>query len=84
MQTKTISTPMGEIKGLEFEDRYEFRGIKYAAAGRWQYPTAIESWEGVFDATAYGPCCPQERGFTDDKETSPFFYKEFRGAKFYL
>lgn len=78
MQTRIIKTSMGEIKGLEAEDYLEFRGIKYASAGRWQYPSVIESWDGVFDATEYGPCCPQERAFDNDAERNPFFWKEFR------
>ena len=78
METKIIKTSMGDIRCREYENRLEYRGIRYANAGRWQYPQAIEQWDGVLDATEYGPCCPQERGFTDDAETSPFFYKEFR------
>ena len=78
METKVVKTSMGDIRCREYEDRLEFRGIKYATAGRWQYPKVIEKWNGVLDATEYGPCCPQERGFTVDAETAPFFYKEFR------
>ena len=78
METKVVKTSMGDIRCREYENRLEFRGIKYATAGRWQYPKVIEKWDGVLDATEYGPCCPQERAFTVDAETAPFFYKEFR------
>ena len=78
METKILNTTMGDIKCREYEDRIEIRGLKYATAKRWEYPTPINSWEGVFDATEYGACSPQERAFTNDEETAPFFYKEFR------
>lgn len=81
MDTKVIKTSMGEIKGIENEDYLEFRGIKYANAGRWQYPEVIEKWDGVLDATKYGDCCPQERAFEDDAEKNPFFWKEFRAKQ---
>ena len=31
-------TPCGSIKGLETERCLEFRGIRYARAGRYEYP----------------------------------------------
>lgn len=78
MDTKILKTSMGEIKCREYEDYIDIRGLRYATAKRWEYPTPVNSWEGVFDATEYGACCPQERAFTNDAETAPFFYKEFR------
>lgn len=50
-----------------------FGGIPYAAAPianlRWAAPTVPDSWEGVRDASDYGPSCPQlvvgEGGFRD-------------------
>ena len=70
---KIINTSMGEIKGLEFDDYLEFRGIRYANAKRWEYPEPVDSWEGTYDATKYGACCPQERAYTVDAESSPSF-----------
>ena len=78
MDNKILNTSMGEIKGLEFDDYLEFRGIRYANAARWEYPEPVDSWEGVYDATKYGACCFQERAYTVDAETNPFYWKEFR------
>jgi len=53
-----------------------FRGIPYAAPPvgelRWQAPRPAAPWEGVRDATAFGPACVQGRVFGDIsfKETS--------------
>ena len=78
MDTKIINTSMGEIKGREYEDRLEFRGIKFANAKRWEYPEPVDKWEGTYDATEYGACCFQERAYTVDAETNPWYAKEFR------
>ena len=56
----------------------EFRGIKYADAGRWEYPVVTDGWDGVYDATAFGDCCYQHRGFEDDAKVNPFYHREFR------
>ena len=80
---KTIKTALGEITGLEFENHLEFRGIKYAEAERWEYPTIIEKWDEPLDATSFGACSFQRRGFEDDAVCNPFYHREFRlGQKF--
>ncbi|MGN0528121.1 MAG: carboxylesterase family protein [Eubacterium sp.] len=76
-------TPCGVIKGLEGEKCLEFRGIRYARAQRYEYPTEEKSWEGVYDATQYKACCYQHRAFEEDAKVNPFYHKEFRkGLKF--
>lgn len=56
-----------------------FLGIRYAKAARWQYPAMVESWDGVYDATHYGPCCIQERTYRPEETSNrPFYYNEFR------
>ena len=49
----TKSTPCGEIKGLNGEKCYEFRGVRYARAERYEMPVEQEKWDGVYDATEY-------------------------------
>ncbi len=76
-------TLCGKIQGIEKDGYTEFRSIKYATANRWEYPTQITSWDGVYDATSYGACCFQRRAFEDDAKCNAFYHKEFRkGLKF--
>ena len=72
-----IKTDAFTITGLDFEDHLEFRGIKYASAGRWEYPKILEL-EGNIDATVFGACSFQRRAFEEDSVCNPFFHKEFR------
>ncbi|CAH0564912.1 unnamed protein product [Brassicogethes aeneus] len=64
-----ITTPMGKIEGsIPFQTRlgrdiFSFRGIRYAKAPiddlRFQPPVAVQKYEGIYNATADGPTCPQ-------------------------
>lgn len=73
-----INTVCGKIKGLSFDFHNEFRGIRYATADRWKYPKQVTSWQGVYDATEFGACSFQRRGFEEDAVCNPFYHKEFR------
>lgn len=72
------STDCGAIRGLEFEDWLEFRGIRYATAERFRNPQPVGPWEGVYNATEFGDCAYQHRAFDDDAVVNPFYHKEFR------
>ena len=65
----TIMTKCGEIRGTtcQWEGVTAYKGIRYATAGRWEYPKAVTSWEGVYDASTYGNCCYQPRSFYDEE-----------------
>lgn len=78
MKTVKTKTKCGEIKGISFDEHLEFRGIRYANAKRWEYPTQVEAWDGVYDATQFGACSPQHRAFEDDAVVNAFYHKEFR------
>ena len=78
MENIILTTPCGQIKGLDFEEHIEFRGVKYAESKRWEYAVPIHSWEGVYDATEYGPNAYQRRSFEDDAVCGAFYHKEFR------
>lgn len=78
MNNIEIKTSCGNIKGIDNNDYVEFRGIKYANADRWEYPTQITSWDGTYDATEFGECSYQRRGFEDDATCNAFYHKEFR------
>ena len=43
-----IKTPCGEVQGVLAEEGIvAYKGIRYATAGRFEYPTEVTSWEGV-------------------------------------
>lgn len=78
MKNVKRKTKLGEIIGLDMETYDEFRGIRYATAGRWEYPEICGAWGDTLDATQYGACCYQRRAFEDDAECNPFYHREFR------
>ena len=80
-----LKTACGAVRGNEREDCLEFLGVPYAKAERFAYAKSVEHWDGELDATAFGPACPQNRGWHEHMEDPTFrFYKrEFReGSRF--
>ena len=80
MEFMTKTTALGAIKGIEHEKSVEFRGVRYARAGRFERPVEEGAWEGTYDATQFGACCYQHRAFEDDAVVNPFYHKEFRAG----
>ena len=84
---KIITTACGDIKGTASPEEgiIDFKGIRYATAGRWEYPTAVKGWQGVYDATSYGSCSYQPRAFYNEEENPGkiFYYNEFRKGEAY-
>ena len=82
-----IKTPCGDIRGVpgKAEGVVAYKGIRYATAGRFEYPVEITSWEGVYDATSYGACAYQPRAFYNEEEMPKkiFYYNEFRKGEHY-
>ena len=82
-----VSTPCGQVQGCpgRIPGTAAFKGIRYATAGRWEYPKQVTGWEGVYDATAYGHCAYQARAFYNEAEDpkKAFFYNEFRKGETY-
>ena len=83
----TVNTPCGVLRGCRgrVPGTVAYKGIRYATAGRWEYPKQIRAWEGVYDATSYGNCSYQPRAFCSE-ENNPkkyFYYNEFRKGNIY-
>lgn len=59
-----VQIASGTVRGVVGADHRLFAGIPYAAppvgALRWQPPQPAPTWEGVRDATAFGPRCLQD------------------------
>lgn len=58
-----VGVAQGELQGVSEGDIDVFRGIQYAAPPigdlRWAPPAAPAAWDGVRDASAFGPSCIQ-------------------------
>ena len=82
-----INTPCGQIKGCNGRapGTIAYKGIRYATAGRWEYPKQVTSWDGIYDATHYGNCCYQPRAFYNEEDNPKkyFYYNEFRKGETY-
>ena len=82
-----ILTPCGPLRGTKgrLPGTVAYKGIRYATAGRWEYPTEVTGWEGTYDATEYGACSYQPRAFYDEAQMpeKAFYYNEFRKGESY-
>ncbi len=82
-----IKIPCGEILGCECQwpGVTAYKGIRYATAGRFEYPVEVTNWEGVYDASEYGHCSFQPRAFYDEETVleKVFYYYEFRKGAAY-
>ncbi|MGW5269469.1 carboxylesterase/lipase family protein [Rhodococcus sp. NPDC003994] len=63
MDTTTIDTPQGQVRGRTENGVTAFLGVPYAAApfgpNRFRAPTAPPSWDGVRDALDHGATVPK-------------------------
>ena len=82
-----ISTPCGTLRGVPGKNpgTSAYKGIRYATAGRWEYPAQITFWEGEYDASQYGHCSYQPRAFynEENRPEKAFYYNEFRKGERY-
>ena len=82
-----INTPCGPVQGSagRVTGVAAYKGIRYAVAGRWEYPKPVTGWEGIYDATAYGHCSYQPRAFYNEADVpeKAFYYNEFRKGERY-
>lgn len=79
MDKMIYDTPCGKIVGTVQDGVAAFKGIRYASAGRWEYPEVIRHWEGTYDAQSFGDACIQDRTYRPEQNSGrPFYYNEFR------
>ena len=53
---RIVTTPCGKLRGTKTRvpDVIAYKGIRYATAGRFEYPREVTSWDGVYDAAEDG------------------------------
>jgi len=60
-----VAAPAGEVRGEAADGIRAFKGIPYAAppvgAARWTPPRPAPEWQGVRDASEFGPACMQPK-----------------------
>lgn len=78
LNTITLDTLCGTIKGIQMPGYQLFKGIRYATANRWERAQIVTQWEGEYDATEFGAWALQYKGFynTVDSRTTQFYYDE--------
>ena len=79
MNMVTLKTAIGTFLGNEDNNTYEFLGIPFARAKRFEYSKLIENYD-VFEATKMGNSCPQYRQLYPNLQSPErlFYYREFR------
>ena len=84
---RLIKTPCGTVRGAVSAkgDCVVFKGIRYAEAERFCYPTEVTHWDGVYEADRFGNCSYQPRAFYDESKVpeKAFYYHEFREGESY-
>lgn len=78
INTVTLDTLCGSLKGVQLPGYQLFKGIRYATANRWEHAQIITQWEGEYDATEFGPRALQFKGFynIEDSPINQFYYDE--------
>lgn len=78
--TVELQSALGMLRGLDNGRCLELRGVPYARAKRFAYARPVEGWEGLLEATRFGPGCPQNRAVHQHLEhpTRRFYYREYR------
>lgn len=70
-----VKTVKGRIRGVQDQDIVYFKGIRYGrVTERFKPASPAPSWEGLYDATEYGPSavqppCPEQMTFEQARET---------------
>ena len=53
-----VQTASGKLLGCVIDSIYTFRGVEYAAAGRYQLPRRLQPWSGIRESVVFGDTCP--------------------------
>ena len=71
MKKTSRDIPCGKIVGEEYDGINRFLGIRYANAKRFELPEEVKSWDGIYEALAYGPAPIQESTYHPEDPQDP-------------
>lgn len=79
MENILVNTPCGVVEGASDGRVRRFLGIRYATAGRWEYPVEVTHWDGVYQAHDFGAAPIQQRSYIDAEshQKKRHFHREF-------
>ncbi|MGI6316813.1 MAG: carboxylesterase/lipase family protein [Christensenellales bacterium] len=70
-----VETARGKLRGLWKEGVFIFRGVRYAAAGRFRLPEPPAPWKDTREAIIYGPVCPEvHTAIAHDQYSVPHYH----------
>jgi para-nitrobenzyl esterase len=76
----TVRVAEGVLRGGEKDGIFSFKGIPFARPPvgglRWRPPRPPEPWQGVRDAVAFGPACPQDASWRTEPGSPMAVYNE--------
>ncbi|KAJ6457966.1 carotenoid ester lipase precursor, partial [Mycena sanguinolenta] len=58
--SSTVSLPYGTFQGFTSGNLTQFLGVPFAQAGRFEQPKEPATLQTVYNATSFGPACPQQ------------------------
>src|SRR5690554_8177546 len=65
-QAPVVKVSSGAISGLIDDGVYAFKGIPYAQAERFMPPEKPDAWDGVREATKFGPIAMQVNSWSPE------------------
>ena len=79
MEKITRQIPCGLLSGKTYGGIERYLGIRYANAGRFEYPKQVTHWDGEYEAYEYGPAPIQESTYhpADPEDPKNHYPHEF-------
>lgn len=71
MESIIKQTPCGLLEGTREAGVCRYLGIRYAIAGRFEYPREVTGWQGTYRALEYGPAPIQDSCYHPEDPEDP-------------
>ncbi|MCG2459165.1 carboxylesterase/lipase family protein [Flavobacteriaceae bacterium F89] len=74
MDVAVTNTNSGKVRGYIHNKIYNYKGIPYAKANRFEAAVKPDAWEGIRSSTTYGPVAPLLTPTTEVQDESEFVF----------